>query len=88
MMVGVRELKARLSHYIELVQGGETIVVTSRGRGVAQLVPLPGRGNLERGLAEGWLVRKENRPPSAVTPHPPRVGSSSAVEILRLDRDR
>jgi prevent-host-death family protein len=33
--VGIRELKAHLSHYIRLVGNGEKVVVTDRGRTVA-----------------------------------------------------
>ncbi len=37
--VGVRELKNRLSHYLRLVRGGETLIVTDRGQIVAELKP-------------------------------------------------
>ncbi|MGH8934883.1 MAG: type II toxin-antitoxin system Phd/YefM family antitoxin [Acidimicrobiia bacterium] len=87
MLVGIRELKAKLSEYIERVENGEIIVVTRRGRGVAEIVPMPGRGNIERGLKEGWLTRKEDRPPSPVVPYKPKPGSPSSMEILREDRD-
>ena len=87
MRVGIRELKAKLSEYLARVEEGEIIIVTSRGRGVAQIIPLPGRGNIERGLAEGWLHRKEDRPPSPVVPHPPKPGAPSIDEILREDRN-
>lgn len=36
---GVRELKNRLSMYLDRVKRGETITVTERGRPVAELVP-------------------------------------------------
>ena len=36
-VVGVKELKARLSEYIRLVKGGETILVTERNEVVAEL---------------------------------------------------
>jgi antitoxin (DNA-binding transcriptional repressor) of toxin-antitoxin stability system len=36
---GVRELKARLSAYLRDVQRGETILVTDRGRVVAEVRP-------------------------------------------------
>lgn len=35
--VGIRELKARLSHYLREVQRGEVVLVTDRGRVVAEL---------------------------------------------------
>ncbi len=35
--IGVRDLKARLSQILREVQGGETVLVTDRGRVVAEL---------------------------------------------------
>jgi prevent-host-death family protein len=46
--VGVRELKARLSEYLRLVRAGELVLVTDRGRVVAELRPV-GAGS---GIAE------------------------------------
>lgn len=57
--VGVRELKARLSEYLERAARGEIIRVTDRGQAKAILGPLPGRLRLEEGIAEGWV-----RPPT------------------------
>lgn len=37
--VGIRELKNRLSHYVRLVQTGESVLVTDRGAVVAELRP-------------------------------------------------
>lgn len=37
MEVGIRELKARLSHYVRAARAGERVVVTERGRPVAHL---------------------------------------------------
>ena len=67
--VGVRELKNRLSHYLELVKRGEPVTVTTRGREIATIVPAgpskevellwrmvrEGQGHLERGQAQGGL---------------------------------
>lgn len=53
--VGVRELKARLSEYLERAARGEVIRVTERGRPKAMLSPLPGRMRLEEGIADGWI---------------------------------
>ena len=41
MNASVRDLKSRLSRYLQQVQRGETVVVTSRGKPIARLVPLP-----------------------------------------------
>jgi antitoxin (DNA-binding transcriptional repressor) of toxin-antitoxin stability system len=37
--VGLKVLKNKLSEYVRLAQGGETILVTDRDRVVAELVP-------------------------------------------------
>ena len=37
--VGIRELKSRLSEYLRLVADGELVLVTDRGRPVAELRP-------------------------------------------------
>ena len=39
--VSISELKARLSEHIRLVEAGEQVVVTDRGRAVALLGPAP-----------------------------------------------
>ncbi|MGF1614636.1 MAG: type II toxin-antitoxin system Phd/YefM family antitoxin [Gammaproteobacteria bacterium] len=41
MQVSVRELKNRLSHYLRLVQQGESIVVTAHHTPLARLLPIP-----------------------------------------------
>ena len=56
MDVGVRELKERLSEYLDRAERGELIRVTDRGRPKAVLGPLPGRLQLEQGIAEGWIT--------------------------------
>ncbi|MBV8937259.1 MAG: type II toxin-antitoxin system prevent-host-death family antitoxin, partial [Alphaproteobacteria bacterium] len=37
--VGLKILKNKLSEYVRLAAAGETIVVTNRGRPVAEIVP-------------------------------------------------
>jgi prevent-host-death family protein len=39
MEISIRELKNRLSEYLRLVAAGEEVVVTSRGKPVARLLP-------------------------------------------------
>ena len=87
MEVGIRELKARLSQHLDRVARGEVINVTSRGRRIAQIVPVPGRVNLERGIAEGWLTRDADRPPESVVPQRPLPGTPTTTELIRQDRD-
>jgi len=39
--VGIREIKDKLSKYLGFVREGETVLVTDRGKVVAQLAPPP-----------------------------------------------
>ncbi len=54
--VGVRDLKERLSDYLDRAERGELVRVTDRGRPKALLGPLPGRARIEEGIAEGWIT--------------------------------
>ena len=54
--VGVRELKQKLSEYLDRAERGEVLRVTDRGRPKAVLGPLPGRARVEEGVAEGWIT--------------------------------
>ena len=51
--VGVRELRQRASELLRLVEQGETIEITDRGRPVALLTPSPHGSPLERMRAAG-----------------------------------
>jgi prevent-host-death family protein len=60
--VGIRELKANLSRYLERAARGETIRVLERGRPKALLGPLPGRLRLDEGIADGWVRAAQDAP--------------------------
>ena len=81
--VGVRELKQRLSEYLDRAERGELLRVTDRGRPKALLGPLPGRARVDQGVAEGWI-----RAGSGTGLRPvPRVRSSGRVlDVLAEDR--
>lgn len=83
MDVGVRELKQRLSDYLDRAAKGESITVTERGRPKALLVPVPGRARIEQGIAEGWLRAGTGGPLSAQKPARAR---RSIREVLDEDR--
>lgn len=67
-VAGVRELKAHLSLYLREVQAGETVLVTDRGRVVAEL-RAPGAATHSLDPAEvryrAAVARGFIRPPSA-----------------------
>jgi prevent-host-death family protein len=61
--VGVRELKARLSSYIEIARGGEEVVVTAHGREVAILGPVTKERMALTRLSEGGEARMSRGKP-------------------------
>jgi antitoxin (DNA-binding transcriptional repressor) of toxin-antitoxin stability system len=70
--VGLKVLKNKLSEYVRLAAGGETVLVTDRDRVVAELVP-PRAGRsplladalLAEAVRQGWMT-------------PPAVGADGA----------
>ena len=83
MDVGVRELKQKLSEYLDLAERGELIRVTERGRPKAILGPLPGQAHLAEGIAAGWITPGSGRPLRPVA----RVQGLTSV-AKALDEDR
>ena len=87
-MVGIRELKNRLSAYLRQVNSGETILVTDRGRVVAELAP-PHSASAASGIDS--LARRGLLTPAATDakPYPllPRaVKRRRSSELLDLER--
>ena len=87
MVVGIRELKARLSEYLELVAGGETVRVTHRGKPRALLIPLPEHDRLADGMRDGWIAAgpATDEPPGVPPAFTPQPGRRAADE-LEADR--
>lgn len=85
--VGVRELRQRASELLRLVESGETIEITDRGRPVALLSPLPEGTPLERLRAAGE-VEPVVGDLSDLPPPLPSHGAELPSEVLaRLRRD-
>src|SRR5438105_1187290 len=71
--VGLKVLKNKLSEYVRLAAGGETVLITDRDRVVAEIVPPQAVRNplltdvfLVEAVRQGWLT-----PPALVTKEPP-----------------
>jgi len=62
MQVGVRELKQRLSEYLERAARGEVIQVTDRGVPKAVIGPLPGHHRLDEGIEQGGVTPGKDSP--------------------------
>jgi antitoxin (DNA-binding transcriptional repressor) of toxin-antitoxin stability system len=90
--VGLKILKNRLSEYVRLATGGETVLVTDRDRVVAELVP-PDRNRspvladslLAEAVRQGWIT-----PPAlAAAGAPPRKPVMNFRDLMReLERER
>lgn len=84
MEVGVRELKARLSEYLDRAASGETILVTDRGRPKALLTRPTAAHRIEQGIREGWIRPAQGR----LRREPLGLRSNMTVtEALAEDRD-
>jgi antitoxin (DNA-binding transcriptional repressor) of toxin-antitoxin stability system len=90
--VGLKVLKNKLSEYVRLAAGGETVLVTDRDRVVAEIVPprdgrpsLPGEAMMEELVRQGLVT------PATWSPgQPPASGSRVTFEELmrEIERDR
>lgn len=86
--VGVRELRQRASELLRLVEQGETIEITDRGRPVALLSPLPEGSPLERLRAAGEVDAATADTGDLPTPLKLRSGAPSpSATLTSLRRD-
>ncbi len=90
--VGSRELKTRLGTYLRYVRSGATIIVTDRGRPVAELRPLTGsEGDVEARLRElvltGAVSGEVAERPTLAPFEPIRVGGGPLSDTIRDERE-
>jgi prevent-host-death family protein len=83
MDVAVRELKAKLSAYLQRAAAGEHITVTDRGKPIAMLGPLAGGVDLDAAAEAGWLTRATATGLEPVRRHRP---IRSIQDVLDEDR--
>jgi prevent-host-death family protein len=83
--IGIRELHQRTSEYLRLVEAGETVEVTDRGRPVALLTPIKRETVIERLIREGRL-RKAEGDLLELEPIELEPGSVTLSEILEAQR--
>ena len=57
--VGVRELKTLLGAYLSLVRRGARLIVTDRGRPIAQLCPLRGQSDESEAILREMILLGE-----------------------------
>jgi antitoxin (DNA-binding transcriptional repressor) of toxin-antitoxin stability system len=90
--VGLKVLKNKLSEYVRIAAGGETVQVTDRGRVVVEMnAPQPHKDRkkesvIERGIREGWITPAKN-PRSGPPPSKPIVTLDELMNELEQDRE-
>jgi antitoxin (DNA-binding transcriptional repressor) of toxin-antitoxin stability system len=91
-VVGIKELKNRLSEYVRLAAGGETVLVADRDQVVAELVPpraerapMVRDAMLAQAVREGWLTPALQ--PKGALPERKPVATLKAL-LKELDADR
>jgi antitoxin (DNA-binding transcriptional repressor) of toxin-antitoxin stability system len=88
--VGLKTLKNKLSEYVRLAASGETVVITDRGRTIAEMRPPTQHQSesvIERGIREGWIT-PARRPFVPLPPRKPIPGLTLEQLLADLDRDR
>ncbi|MGO9614347.1 MAG: type II toxin-antitoxin system Phd/YefM family antitoxin [Dissulfurispiraceae bacterium] len=55
--VGIKELKAKLSNYVDRVRQGEEVVITEHGKEVALVVPISKERKAVKSLLESGKVK-------------------------------
>lgn len=86
--VGIRELKAQLSRYIQLVKAGETVIITERGKPIGRLVPseLSTETRLKE-LEQAGLIAWSGRRLQPVNPVAQTRGKKTVAEMLLENRE-
>lgn len=85
MEVGIRELRAKLSSYLDRVKTGEDVIVTERGRPVARISAPDGMDTLTRLIAEG-RVTPPRKPKTPIREEDLVPVRGSVTEILLQQR--
>lgn len=90
----VTEAKARLGRLLDLVRGGETVLILHRGRPVARLEPVRAGAETDEGrlahLVRSGIVRRGVEPPdaSALGPRGKKLPRGKGLlEALLRDRE-
>jgi antitoxin (DNA-binding transcriptional repressor) of toxin-antitoxin stability system len=91
-VVGIQALQERLTEYVNLASGGETVLVTEGDVVVAALGPahpMPPRAEVGafEDLVRQGLVRPATRPRGTVPPSKPVMSTERLLADLREDRD-
>jgi prevent-host-death family protein len=64
--IGIRDLKAKLSSYVDRVQSGEKVVITDHGQEVAVIIPISRERRLLRHLMESGKAQWSGEKPQGL----------------------
>jgi prevent-host-death family protein len=92
LVVGLKVLREKLSEYVRRAARGETVLVSDRGRVVAEIVPPEDRrsafvadASLAEAMRKGWITA----PAITAEAPPPRAPVAPLKDLLaELDEDR
>lgn len=82
--VGIRELKAHLSHYVRLAREGGRVIVTDRGEEVAELRPVTPVSPGLKELIDSGMVRWSGGRPSVFPRRRTLRGEPLSETIVRM----
>ena len=89
--IGIRELKAHLSHTLQQVKAGETVTITERGKPIGRIVPLETslEERMQELMAAGVLSwnGKKFQPQRDLASLPRTRGDRTVAELLLEDRE-
>lgn len=86
--VGIRELKSRLSYYLQQVKAGDTLIITEHNRPIGKIVPT----NLAlderlQALVDAGLVAWSGKSLAAIDPVATTRGPRTVADLLVEDRE-
>jgi prevent-host-death family protein len=87
-VVSIRELKSRLSHFLRLARGGESVVITDRGVPVGRLVAI--EQDLDDRIAALRAARQLQWSGRRLAPRKPAVrmpAGRSVAQLIVEDRE-
>jgi prevent-host-death family protein len=90
LLVGIRELKSRLSHYIRHVKSGKTLTITERGKPVGRIIPIKEEQSLEEKLeamAQAGLLAWNGEKLEPMEPVVRTRGERTVADLLIEDRE-
>ena len=90
-VVGIRDAKINLSKLLKLVQDGNEVLLTDRGRPVGKIVPVPRRSlafeERLKGLEERGLIERRHKKRMTKVPPPLPLEKGLAQKMLQRHRN-